>query len=316
MGKARGILVLTVGVVVVAVGIWAGQVNSGSQVPAPSVTAPQLAPVAADDHLPVSAADYQRALTAFDDAVRPGAGQVDAARTVAELNAANARLSQVLRAQADKLGALVPPDAVAAEHEQLRRSLYELATAFEQPTRPSTPNECGVSPPVSDAVRASVRALSLGQSSLGKAAAAFAAHQFRVGTSLPKVPTAAPSPPEDRRAANGKIVERSGPRGRGRLEITNGLTRDVAVSVVTGDPAKPQVMIYVRVEAKATISGITGTYQVYFKSGTDWDGARHGFTSGCTFEKFEDIFDQQSDWQIDLAKSPVGNAHTSTVGRY
>ncbi len=115
---------------------------------------------------------------------------------------------------------------------------------------------------------------------------------------------------------NGKIVERSGPHGPGRLQIKNGTSSDVAISVVTDSPSNPQAMICVHEESSATITGIPGSYQVNFKTGSGWDASGRRFTSGCAYEKFEQTFDQRSDWSIDLRKSTLGNAKTGSVPPY
>ncbi|HET6295164.1 MAG TPA: hypothetical protein VFG33_17395 [Kribbella sp.] len=75
-----------------------------------------------------------------------------------------------------------------------------------------------------------------------------------------------------------------------------------------------KVSIHVRAHSKATLSGIGGKYySVYFKSGTDWDAARRGFTESCSYEQFLQLFDPRSNWQISLEKTSHGNALTDKV---
>jgi hypothetical protein len=127
---------------------------------------------------------------------------------------------------------------------------------------------------------------------------------------------ASPERPEtlDRRGVNGKVFQRSGPRGSGRLRITNDDDSDVVVAVATGgNPRKPQASIYVRANSSATLTGIRGTYSVYFKTGSDWDAARRSFTENCSYESFQQFFDQRSDWRINLRKTELGNARTIEV---
>ncbi|MEO6083464.1 MAG: hypothetical protein ABIQ18_10195, partial [Umezawaea sp.] len=118
---------------------------------------------------------------------------------------------------------------------------------------------------------------------------------------------------EERRAENGEVVLRNGDQGPGTLEVNNGSTGDVAVAVALGDPSNPQVVVYVQAGSKASVSGITGDYNVYFKAGKDWDAGRNGFTRDCSYEKFDDLFTGDSDWSIDLQASLAGNASTSDV---
>jgi len=117
----------------------------------------------------------------------------------------------------------------------------------------------------------------------------------------------------NRRAENGQVVQQNGLAGSGTLRVINGNNADFAVMVTNGDPAAPQATIYVQGNSEATLSGIAGTYFVYMKSGVDWDGAALGFTRSRTFQKFDDPFDAESDWEITLQPSIGGNASTSDV---
>lgn len=101
--------------------------------------------------------------------------------------------------------------------------------------------------------------------------------------------------------------------GSGTLRIDNGNSKDFAVVVTNGDPKSPQATIYVQGNSEATLSGIAGTYYVYLKSGTDWDQATLGFTRDRDFQKFDDPFDANSDWELTLKPSIGGNASTSDV---
>ncbi|MFI9503455.1 hypothetical protein [Nocardia sp. NPDC052566] len=127
------------------------------------------------------------------------------------------------------------------------------------------------------------------------------------------IPAPPPPPLVNRRADNGEIVQQDGLVGPGELHIINDNTRDYAVVVTNGDPKAPQATIYVHGRSEATLSGIAGTYFVYLKSGIDWDQATLGFTRDRTFQKFNDPFDEESNWEIQLKPSPTGNARTSDV---
>lgn len=132
-------------------------------------------------------------------------------------------------------------------------------------------------------------------------------------TSTSAKSTAPAAPLQNRRAGNGEIVQQAGLNGSGTLEIDNGNSKDYAIVVTTGSPSSPQTTIYVQGNSKATLSGIAGTYYVYLKTGTDWDQAALGFTRDQDFQKFDDSFDADSDWEITLKPSVGGNASTSDV---
>ncbi len=135
--------------------------------------------------------------------------------------------------------------------------------------------------------------------------------------STSRAPTTTPAPPPapvlNRRAENGEVVQEAGLNGSGTLLINNGNSADFAVVVTNGSPNAPQATIYVQGNSEATLTGIAGTYFVYLKSGVDWDSATLGFTRSRTFQKFDDPFDAESDWEITLQPSLGGNASTSSV---
>ncbi|MFD4459869.1 hypothetical protein [Nocardia sp. NPDC058480] len=128
------------------------------------------------------------------------------------------------------------------------------------------------------------------------------------------VRTTTPAPPVlNRRGANGAVVQQDGLVGAGKLDIVNGNSDDFAVVVTNGDPKRPQATIYVQGNSNATLNGIDGTYYVYLKTGKDWDEAALAFTREREFQKFDDPFDGDSDWEITLQPSIGGNASTSDV---
>jgi hypothetical protein len=126
-------------------------------------------------------------------------------------------------------------------------------------------------------------------------------------------PQAEPPALQDRHGENGAVLQRNGPRGRGTLEIKNGGGSDAVIAAVVSDPASPTASIYVQALSTATLTGLAGTYQVYFKSGTDWDGQTLKFTRDCAFQKFDDSFDANSAWSITITPVVGGNATSSEV---
>ncbi|MFD0000290.1 hypothetical protein [Nocardia sp. NPDC127526] len=128
-----------------------------------------------------------------------------------------------------------------------------------------------------------------------------------------KTSTAPAAPLLNRRAGNGEVVQENGLVGSGILTIVNDNSADYAIVVTNGDPKNPQATIYVQGNSQATLNGIAGTYYVYLKSGVDWDQATLNFTRDRDFSKFDDPFDADSDWEIELKPSIGGNASTSDV---
>jgi hypothetical protein len=288
--------------VVVVVMAVAGCSSSGGD--------PVAAPTTTSSPTPLASADYQSALAKFDEAVRSALDKAHAAGTNVEFGTAQQELAAVLDAQSTALGALLPPTAVGSAHASLTTGLGIASSGVRGVSMGAeTPNSCGITVPALPEAKKAVdqQVRDLGQTYL----APVAALGFQVGSFVPP-PAAAEVLPE-RRAGNGEVVVRNGGQGPGTLDITNGSAGDVAVSVVSGDPSNPQVMVYVQGSSNASVSGISGDYEVYFKSGADWDSGRNGFTRDCSYEKFDDLFTGDSDWSIDLQATPAGNASTSDV---
>ncbi|WP_258906798.1 hypothetical protein [Actinokineospora sp. UTMC 2448] len=249
-------------------------------------------------------AEFRAKEKAAHRAVRTAVERVLKASSLAEVDTATANLSKVLDEQWNEIASFHPSDEVWEPTRHLLAALHE-PLAELRGTKPSSnvasTDECG-------------------PTTLQERLYDAKANVYQIlRSSEPRLPLpASPEPPPagQNRLPNGHVIERTGPRGPGRLDIDNGTADDVAVSVVTGDPSKPQVMVYVRAHSQATVTGISGTYQVYFKSGSDWDADRRGFTQGCAFHRFDQPFDQRSHWQIDLRRSVLGNAKTSTVPPY
>ncbi|WP_328990508.1 hypothetical protein OG394_30025 [Kribbella sp. NBC_01245] len=275
----------------------------------PTASAPSTAPAATpsvsttvEAPKPLSVPAYRALLGRVDAAIRPAARQVHVAGTMPALSAGQQALVRAMRKQADGLEAARPPAQVAAQHSALTRSLRSAADRIEGYRGISA---CGGAPALSDVIERDL----LAKNSVAASAAALRSKGIQVGTFLPAAPTTG-----KRRGENGEVVERRGSRGYTRLEVDNTLNnQDVAVSVVTGAPTKPQAMMYVRAGSRATYQGTRGTYNVYFKSGHDWDDQRHQFTKDCTFEKFDDPFTAGYHWTISLVARVGGNASTTKV---
>jgi hypothetical protein len=278
----------------------------------PAAAPPPVTTSTTPPPVPATNAEYQALLTALDQALAPPMDAVAAAGSVEAVEAARTATLQALKPHISNLMKVVPPASATLAHSTFMAALVSAEETLESPAvapPAARANSCGIVmdilPTVKNNATAWARIMQIKP---------LVDAGFQVGTFIKPALAESAESTENRRAANGKIVQRAGPRGRGQLEITNGADTDFAVAVVTsGDPKNPQVTIYVRANEKTTITGISGTYQVYFKTGADWDDARRGFTRGCLYEKFEQSFDQASNWRISLEKSVAGNARTDDV---
>lgn len=262
---------------------------------------------------PMTVAEYQAVLTGVEQAIRPVFDRFVAAATLDDANAARLSLVATFDAQRKAVDRVEPPAKAAEPHRQVLNALSVGTDVRNYVPKSPPPNSCGavaasvetqlyeVKRDVYSSIKSGTTAAVLGLADLHLT---FGALMF------PPEPVAPPV--SSRRARNGEVVQRAGPRGRGRLVIKNGTGADVAVSAVTGDPSAPQATIYVHGGANATLTGLSGKYSVYFKSGADWDAGRRGFTRDCSFEKFDEPFDDRA-WEIQLEKTIGGNARSSTV---
>jgi hypothetical protein len=260
---------------------------------------------------------YQRALTNVEKVLRTYVVRVMNAQTLPAFDATRAQLAAAVVLERQALAKVNPPQALSAAHGSVLDAFdsYPESVTAGLETAGVTKTGCGLpkAPAVrlyqaKTGVRGAVAELSQGVSrSVGKG--------LRFGALVvPPVPKA-PSVLNGR-GTNGKIVQRSGSRGPGRLQIDNGSSSDVVIVVTNSSPRKPQVSIYVRASSKATLSGIRGSYYVFFKSGTNWDADNRRFTEDCAYERYDDRFDGSFDWSISLARTPLGNAPTSEVDAF
>ncbi|MBP2471220.1 hypothetical protein JOF53_000092 [Crossiella equi] len=258
---------------------------------------------------------YQALLTGVEQAVHPLLDRIASAPSLDEVNKVRAELTAVLKAKHEELKAVKPP-AEAVPHHGLVRRYTEAHTELASPVKDLAVNECEVGPTPEasryEGLRVTHRELASRTSSdLGRALSG-AGLKFGERLNVPE-----PKAPEVRtnRAGNGEVVQRSGPKGSTKLTIDNGGEADVAVAAVAGDPNNPKATIYVRAKSKAVLTGLGGAYDVYYKSGEDWDPKRRGFNRGCAFAKFDEPFTSGSNWEITL-KTVAGNASTSEVDAF
>lgn len=258
--------------------------------------------------------EYQGLLTGLEQAVQPPIDRLAAATSVDEVTVARSELVAAMQAQMEVFRNADPPEDATSQHGAVLTFLQS-APQLAALTPPDTaPDECGIVPTPEEQTalaKADVREeLAVAAATLTNDTMARAGLSF--GGNL--VPPAVELPAEqNRRGENGAVLDRNGPHGRGTLEINNGGDSDAVVAAVASDPKAPLASVYVRGNSTARITGIAGTYQVYFKSGEDWDEERKAFTRDCSFQKFDDVFSADSAWRITITPVIGGNATSSDV---
>jgi hypothetical protein len=262
----------------------------------------------------LSTAEYQGLLTGFEQSVQPPIDRLVAATSVDEVASARSELATAMQAQEQALRDVTPPDNARGQHDAVLTFLRSAPGLLALAPPDATPNECGIAPSAEEQTamaKAAVRQeLETAASGVSTAALAGAGLTFNGSLIPPQVDLPAQ---QDRRGENGAVLQRNGPRGGGTLEIKNGGGSDAVIAAVVSDPAAPTASIYVQAQSTARLTGLAGTYQVYFKSGTDWDGQALKFTRDCAFQKFDDSFDANSDWSITITPVVGGNATSSDV---
>ncbi|WP_350280552.1 hypothetical protein [Kribbella sp. HUAS MG21] len=274
---------------------------SSSSAPAPAASVPTAGPL--------GTAAYQAELTRIDQVLAGATRSLTRVRTAEALGEAMSTVAESLNTFAVRLAALKVTSRLTAAHGLLQERIGVAATRLTSSVEQTVEDaRCGGAAYTSQKVQRQLRA------DLGSALVQLQQLKLAFGKSLPD-----PGPaPKDERPDNGEVLVRRGPEGMGRLRITNGTPKDVAVSIVGAGqpPGRPQVMIYLQATQSATVNRISGAYHLYFKSGTDWDADRRQFRAGCTFKKFDQTFTRNQGWQVNLQPRPNGNADTTEVEAY
>jgi hypothetical protein len=273
-----------------------------------AVAAP--APASVTPPGPLGSAAYQAELTKIEQSFAGDLRALTRVRTAEGLTQAMDGLVSALNSAASQLTDTTVTSRLTGVHQVLQARLRAAAKSMSgsKSERVELNARCGGVAYTSQKVQRQLIA------DLNSAIVALRKLQLRFGSTLPD-----PGPePEDVRPSSGDIVIRRGTEGTGRLRVTNGTSKDVAVSVVnTGQPpSKPHVMMYVQARKTATITRIGGAYTIYFKSGTDWNAKRRQFSADCSFQKFDQSFGRNEGWQIDLQPTITGNATTTEVEAY
>jgi hypothetical protein len=259
---------------------------------------------------PLGSTAYQAELTRIEQSFAGDLRALTRVRTAEGLTQAMDGLASALNMASSELAESTVTSRLTGVHKVLQTRLRVAAASMSGSKSEGIElnARCGGVAYTSQKVQRQLRA------DLNSAIVALTKLKLRFGSTLPD-----PGPePEDVRPSNGDIVVRTGAAGIGRLRVTNGTAKDVAISVVsTGQPpSKPHVMAYVQARKTATISRIGGAYTIYFKSGSDWNPKRRQFSADCAFQKFDQAFGKNQGWQVDLQPTIAGNATTSEVEAY
>jgi hypothetical protein len=121
------------------------------------------------------------------------------------------------------------------------------------------------------------------------------------------------------RPENGAImIDKRENYGTGKLEVDNGYLQDIHVVLTYLDSNLSVYSIYIHSQEQAALVGIPdGEYNIYYSSGTNWDGVDYGFTSNATYRKFEDSIafttKKFPGWKLTLNPVEGGTAKTDII---
>ncbi|WP_327638299.1 hypothetical protein OHB24_07975 [Kribbella sp. NBC_00482] len=257
----------------------------------------------------MSTAAYQAELTRIDQVLAGPTRALTRVRTAEGLSEAVSTVAESLNTIAVRLSTLTVTSRLTAVHALLQERIGVAATRLTSSVEKTEEDaRCGGTAYTSQKVQRQLRA------DLSTALVQLQRLKLTFGRTLPDAGPA----PEQVRPDSGEVLVRRDPEGMGRLKITNGTTKDVAISIVSDGkpPGTPQVMVYLRATQSTTVSRLGGAYRLYFKSGTDWDAVRRKFRSDCSFKKFDQTFGKNQAWQVNLQPRPGGNADTTEVEAY
>jgi len=279
--------------------------------PAPTSTEP---PATTPTQSTLSPVGYKKAIANSETNLVRGVQRVMNAPTLAAFDEARGQLEDAVERQRQELTDLQPPQSARAGHEEALTAFNRFPANVRANVAKSGETKTGCGLPKAEAVRLYQAKTGIRASIVELSQAVNKGLGKGMNFGVRMTPPALKPPPQmTGRGANGQIIQRSGPRGSGTLQITNNGSADVVVVVANSVPRQPQVTVYVRHDSNATVRGIRGSYWVFFKSGSAWDGVSRQFTEGCSFAKYDDRFDGKFDWTIKLSPVIGGNASTSDV---
>jgi hypothetical protein len=227
---------------------------------------------------PVSSMVYQDKLRSANIAVAAAMDHVATARSPEEVSAG---LEQAVGAvgEAAQLLEITPPMEAQAVHRDLLAGVRQLAADLSHLRDQAVSKTLCAGPSV-------VAAVSKGPGMIRLRSVREGLGSGRAGVSYPWgdwLP--APMPLPHRRLVNGQLINSLPRDGRGRLRVDNGTGHDAVVELV--QDGKPVVSVYVGTGLDTTVAGIgDGSYELFYTSGTDWDGQLKTFTRSCLFKRF------------------------------
>jgi hypothetical protein len=155
---------------------------------------------------------------------------------------------------------------------------------------------------------------------------ATASYEPPPGAVMPVVHSQLPSdtPPtvSGARPENGARLIDRGARGHGVMVISNGTSQDGVVTLAMD--SKANLAVYVRANSDARVESIgDGTYTIYVRQGTAWNGDLRKFTADAHDSKFESTAQfttirdangiQYTEFSITLQPVEGGNARSVPV---
>jgi len=298
---------------VLALGLVAGCGGSaddgGSAAPStPGASPAASAPASSTPTGPLGTEAYQAQLATIEKSLAGDLRSLTRVRTAEALAETMANLTKSLNAASSQLSDTTVIRRLNAGHRSLQAGLDTAVASLADSDTVELNARCGGVAYTSQKIQRQLR------TDLKAAIAALQKLKLTFGAALPD-----PGPaPDDERPDNGEVLIRDGDSGSGRLKVTNGTPKDVAVSIV-GDgtpPSEPQVMMFVQANKSAMISRIGGAYRIYYKSGTDWNAERRQFSADCSFQKFDQAVKRNETWQVNLEPTVDGNASTTEVEAY
>jgi hypothetical protein len=221
----------------------------------------------------VSATEYASELASLDQNLTNLMSPLAGARSPDAVTAAAETVGLEFSAASETLRNLVPPGSADSANHDLAASLSNLATRA---------TEIGAS--------AGTNTLCAGSSALATLSTSVEADQVRSAAKelLSADPTyvfgkflPAATQGTNRRLNNGQQLKKAS-GGSGQLTAENHGGKDAVVTLATSGASSATAVFYVQAGQKATIKGIPdGSYVVYIRSGTDWDGTLGEFTVDC-----------------------------------
>lgn len=258
---------------------------------------------------PVSAQEYDAELRAVSETLSAALRRIAAAAPFEPLAGEVTSAGSEVRASARRLQAIVPPRQSGTAQAALIPALDELASGLSGLSAQVRSRQLCAAPPVMATISTLPGTVALRGAieQLGSAGTGLAA-------ALP-----APTPLPDRRIENGSVLRDPG-SGDGEFEVQNGTDRDATVILARG--GRTVGSLYVARGETARMEGIPdGSYEMFFTSGVDWDGA--AFTRSCAFDRFDEaaLFDtkeiengiEYTHFSVTLHAVPAGNAEILPV---